>query len=138
MYQWFNFSLNNFREFFYFIFFLKEKFYKGFLVNEQGLFILELWNILTIFLKWSSMIQHHKTKRWEKENNYLIDPFHATGLFLYPLKTLKIFWCTDVFRGYRKRPVERNYDVFRTWLFFRITKNRGLFSTHLWWSFRRE
>ena len=28
--------------------------------------------------------------------------FHVTGLFLYPLQTLKI---VSVFRGYRKRPV---------------------------------
>ena len=34
-----------------------------------------------------------------------INPFHATGLFLYPLSDL---WISDVFRGYRKRPVELN------------------------------
>ena len=32
-----------------------------------------------------------------------INPFHATGLFLHPLKT-ENFWFSDVFRGYRKRP----------------------------------
>ena len=30
---------------------------------------------------------------------------HATGLFLYPLKTLENLWFSDVFRGYTKRPV---------------------------------
>ena len=30
--------------------------------------------------------------------------FHATGLFRYPLKTEKL-WFSDVFSGYRKRPV---------------------------------
>ena len=34
-----------------------------------------------------------------------LDSFNATGLFLYPLKTLKNFWFSDVFKGYRKRPV---------------------------------
>ena len=36
------------------------------------------------------------------------NPFHATGLFLYPLKTwrkLEVFWC---FQRYRKRPVAWN------------------------------
>ena len=31
----------------------------------------------------------------------LINPFHATDLFRYPLKT----WLSDVFRGYQKRSV---------------------------------
>ena len=35
----------------------------------------------------------------------IIYPFHATGLFLYPLKTSENLWLSDVFRGYRKRPV---------------------------------
>ena len=34
----------------------------------------------------------------------VINPFHATGLFLYPLKTSGNRWFSDVFRGYRKRP----------------------------------
>ena len=28
-----------------------------------------------------------------------IKPFHATGLFLYPLETSKKLWFSDVFRG---------------------------------------
>ena len=37
---------------------------------------------------------------------YLVfNPFHATGLFLYPLEKSEKFWFSDVFRGYRKRPV---------------------------------
>ena len=41
-------------------------------------------------------------------NTYLalnINPFHATGLFLYPLKTSENHRFSDVFRGYQKRPV---------------------------------
>ena len=38
----------------------------------------------------------------------LVIPFYATGLFLYPLKTSKNLWLSDVFRGYRKRPVAWN------------------------------
>ena len=35
-------------------------------------------------------------------------PFHAIDLFLYPLKTSENFWFSDVFRGYRERPVSWN------------------------------
>ena len=37
-----------------------------------------------------------------------INPFHATGLFLCPLKTSENLWFSDVFRVYRKRPVASN------------------------------
>ena len=36
------------------------------------------------------------------------NPFQATGLFLYPMTTSKNFWFSDVFRGYKKRPVAWN------------------------------
>ena len=32
----------------------------------------------------------------------LLNPFHTTGFFLYPLKTLENLWFSDVFRVYRK------------------------------------
>ena len=38
----------------------------------------------------------------------VINPFHATGLFRYPLKTSENQSFSDVFRGYRKRPVAWN------------------------------
>ena len=38
----------------------------------------------------------------------LINPFHVTGLFLYPLKTSENQRFSYNFRGYRKRPVEWN------------------------------
>ena len=34
-----------------------------------------------------------------------VNPFHATDLFLYLLKTSENHWFSIVFRGYRKRPV---------------------------------
>ena len=40
--------------------------------------------------------------------NTLLNPFYATGLFLYPLKTSENQRFSDVFMGYRKRPVGRN------------------------------
>ena len=46
----------------------------------------------------------HGTKRIY--NN--INPYHATGPFLYSLKTLENLCFSDVFRGYRKRPVACN------------------------------
>ena len=33
----------------------------------------------------------------------VLNPFHATDLFLYLLKTLENLWFSDVFRGHRKR-----------------------------------
>ena len=33
------------------------------------------------------------------ENKHCINPFHATRLFLFPLKTLENLWFSDVFRG---------------------------------------
>ena len=41
-------------------------------------------------------------------NYMLLNPFYATGLFLYPLKSLKNKRCFDVFRGYIKKPVTLN------------------------------
>ena len=35
----------------------------------------------------------------------LFNLFHATGLFLYPLKTLENLWFSGDFRWYRKRSV---------------------------------
>ena len=37
-----------------------------------------------------------------------VNPFHATRLFRYPLKTSENQRFPDVFRGYRKRPVAWN------------------------------
>ena len=34
-----------------------------------------------------------------------VNPFHATGLFLNPMKTSENLWFSDAFRGYKKRPV---------------------------------
>ena len=34
-----------------------------------------------------------------------VNPFHATDLFIYPLKTSENLWFSDVFRGNIKRPV---------------------------------
>ena len=36
---------------------------------------------------------------------YAINLFHATVLFLYPLKASENRWYSDVISGYRKRPV---------------------------------
>ena len=35
----------------------------------------------------------------------LINPFHATDLFWYPLRTSENLWFSDVFREYQKRSV---------------------------------
>ena len=43
-----------------------------------------------------------------KELQESINPFHGTGLFLCPLKTSENQRFSDVFKGYRKRPVVWN------------------------------
>ena len=50
-------------------------------------------------------------------NRISVNPFHATGLFLYTLKTSENQMFTDVFRGYRKRPVAWNglMKTYRDW-----------------------
>ena len=40
-----------------------------------------------------------------KSVHAIFKPFHATGLFLYPLKTSENFCFSDVFKEHRKRPV---------------------------------
>ena len=44
----------------------------------------------------------------KKQKTVLINPFHATGLFLFPLKTSGNQRFSDVFRGYKKRSVALN------------------------------
>ena len=34
-----------------------------------------------------------------------IEPFHVNGFFLYPFETSENQWFSEVFTGYRKRPV---------------------------------
>ena len=51
-------------------------------------------------------LKEHKT--FIKPPGNLLNPFHATDLFLYPRKTSENLRFSDVFRGYRKRPVAWN------------------------------
>ena len=54
--------------------------------------------IISIFLVSYGLFQEIKIKDE-------LNQFHATDLFLYLLKILENLWFSDVFRGYRKRPV---------------------------------
>ena len=48
---------------------------------------------------------------WSFDNSFScipFNPFHATALFLYPLKTAENLRFCDVFKGYRKRRVAWN------------------------------
>ena len=44
----------------------------------------------------------------EKAKRVLAYAFYATGLFLYLPKTSENLWFSDIFRGFRKRPVASN------------------------------
>ena len=55
------------------------------------------------------------------------NPFYTTGIFLYPLKTLENERFSDVFRGYRKKPVAWNGFIGQLQLNFEII----LFSQNL-------
>ena len=52
---------------------------------------------------------------------YLFNPCHVTGLFLYTLKTSENQRFSDVFRGYRKRPVAWNRLMRRSTYFSLIS-----------------
>ena len=57
---------------------------------------------------YGTIYQHLFSFDYQRTINILlvtINPFHATGIFLYPLKKSENLWFSDVFRGYRKRPV---------------------------------
>ena len=41
----------------------------------------------------------------QRQCEIFLHPFHATDFFVYRLKTQENLWFSDVFRGYRKRPV---------------------------------
>ena len=69
---------------------------------------------LKIFMK-SVFLEH--LEQLEPSN-----PFHATGLILYPLKALQNLRFFYVFRGYRKRPVARS--GFMTVLIFVVDTQR--------------
>ena len=43
---------------------------------------------------------------------FVVNPFHTTGLFRCPLKTSENLWFSDVFKGYRKRPVAQNRLIY--------------------------
>ena len=48
---------------------------------------------------------------WKSVKRYItirVNPFHDTGVFLYPMKTSENQRFSDVFRGYRKRLVAWN------------------------------
>ena len=49
-----------------------------------------------------------KNKNICVSSNCLFNPFHATDLFLYPVKTFESHRISEVFWGYRKRPVSWN------------------------------
>ena len=51
----------------------------------------------------------------------LINSFHATCLFLYPLKTSENLWFSDVFRGYRKIIVAIK-GLMENWFFVQLWK----------------
>ena len=59
------------------------------------------------------MINKSKRLRVTKYKD-IIKPSHNTGLFRYLLKTSENIWLSDVFRGYRKRPVARNGVISKT------------------------
>ena len=55
---------------------------------------------------------------------FIFNPFHATDFFLYPLKTSENLWFSNVFRGYRERPVTWNgLKAFVEMIFFSKRKS---------------
>ena len=54
----------------------------------------------------------------------IVNPFHATGLFRYPLKTSEKQRFSDVFRGYRKRPAAWNGLILCFWKLLILRRNQ--------------
>ena len=96
-------------------------------VNKQvSVFNETIMNIFGNFIQHETFTCNNKYPPWRNkqikaliaEKNTIqtaeanVNPFHATGLFLYPLKTSESHRFSDVFRGYRKRPVKRNELIF--------------------------
>ena len=48
---------------------------------------------------------HCHVRNFTVRRFFMFIPFHTTGLFPYLLETPKNLWFSDVFRGYRERPV---------------------------------
>ena len=44
-----------------------------------------------------------------KSNKIVVIPFYVTGLFLHTLKMLENVCFSNIFKGYRKRPVTWNW-----------------------------
>ena len=59
--------------------------------------------------EFSDMRYSWKLHWWYTLIKKLVNPFHATGLFRYPLKTSENQRFPDMLRGYRKRPVAWNW-----------------------------
>ena len=83
------------------------------------------WTYITFNLTCISIIQYFHN------GNIDLNPFHAIGLFLYPLKISENLWFSYVFRGYRKRPVTWNRLVGY------VTAALYLLLSHLWLKINR-
>ena len=51
------------------------------------------------------MLDHFVGLALKGLSTHVINSLHATDLFPYPLKTSENQWFSEVFKGYRKRPV---------------------------------
>ena len=68
-------------------------------------------------------------KARKQQRIWAVIPFHATGLFLYPLKTSQNQRFSDVFMGYRKRIVARNVLALTRFLkMFNFASKPGFFN----------
>ena len=72
------------------------------------LFFTVVWNERKCVWKnvWSQVLAAQEFSGQFYELEHFLNPFYATGQFLYPMETEKL-WFSDVFRGYRRRPAAR-------------------------------
>ena len=70
-----------------------------FLLSKLSFIIIPIINIINIII-----INYFAFASTTKMLSLSFNTFHATGLFLYPLKT-GILWFSSAFRVYRKKPV---------------------------------
>ena len=66
----------------------------------------DLWSKSIDWFLYDRGLRHERVKSSQEQSTISgINPFHATGLFLNPLKTSENIWFSYVFKDYRKRPV---------------------------------
>ena len=70
-----------------------------------GVFSCSFFSCYQLLHYQASIKRFNFSQNYIRHFSHLFNLFHATGFFLYPLKTLENLRFPFVFRGFRKRPL---------------------------------